>query len=68
MVARSKEGIPLVVSAPFNEESLSGREVRMEWKRPENARGVIVNYTLAADQVKFGGEYGSGWVRVVGFV
>ena len=56
MVARSGEGLPQVVPSPFNERSLSGREVALEWKRPESALGVILNFSLIATFLQFGGK------------
>ncbi|XP_076812806.1 usherin-like isoform X3 [Clavelina lepadiformis] len=61
MVARSGEGVPHTVPGPFNERSVSGREVELEWRRPINANGVIVNYTLSALPLARADDMNSTW-------
>ena len=45
---RSGEYIPPKVSPPYKEVSKTGRTVDVNWRRPDKAHGVIVNYTLIA--------------------
>nr|XP_018671138.2 usherin isoform X1 [Ciona intestinalis] len=52
MITRSGEGVPHTVPTPYNEETGSGREIKLEWRRPLRTNGVIDNYTLTAVEVE----------------
>jgi len=52
IVARSGEGLPETVPAPFNEQSASATQIMVEWRRPQRANGVTSNYTLTAVELE----------------